>query len=215
MIGWMGGTYDPVHVGHLRVALDACEALKLTRLHLGPCAEPPHRGAPVTLGAQRLHMLELAVAGEACLMADDRELRRGGRSYSYDTLLSLRKEYGPSEPLCMLVGADAYAGLPSWHRWRELLDLAHIVVLSRPGTVLPEDGPLAGLWTVHGCHEPAALSERPHGSVLALDVSALEISSSDVRARLHAGRSARFLLTDSVLDYIRREQLYGSMGASC
>src|SRR5690606_23896384 len=144
LVGVFGGTFDPVHVGHLRIALELLERTGLREVRFVPAARPPHRAAPETPAAVRLSMLEAAVAGEPRFIVDRRELDRPGPSYTVDTLESLAEDF-PDATLCLLLGMDAFAGLPGWHRWTALLELAHIVVADRPGSRVPEDGELGRL----------------------------------------------------------------------
>jgi nicotinate-nucleotide adenylyltransferase len=203
----LGGTFDPIHHGHLRVAWEAAEALD-AELRMVPAAVPPHRPQPGASAPQRLAMLEAALAGQDRLRADDRELRRGGASYTIDTLAELRAEIGPERPLVLLVGADAFAGLSSWHRWRELFDLAHVGVLTRPGHGGVFEAELAGEWFTRRVDGAAALRARPHGTILPIEVTPLDVSATAIRALVAAGRSPRFLLPDAVLAVIEREGLY-------
>jgi nicotinate-nucleotide adenylyltransferase len=198
-IGLFGGTFDPVHNGHLRVAVDAREGLGLDQVRLLPCRLPPHRAPPQAGPEERLALLELALAGQPDLVADGRELEREGPSYTYDTLAGLRTEFGATRPLLLLLGGDAFIELPGWHRWRELTDLAHVVVLQRPGAHPEFDREVAR-------HEQ--LTGLAAGHVLFWSVTQLEISSSRIRALLAAGQSARYLLPDAVLAEIERRGLY-------
>ena len=131
-VGLLGGTFDPVHFGHLRSAVEVCEQLQLDELRLIPSARPPHRGMPGATAAQRLRMVELALGQGGGLQVDDRELQRERPSYTVETLESLRQELGSDVALFMVLGWDAFCGLPSWHRWESLLELANLVVLQRP-----------------------------------------------------------------------------------
>lgn len=208
-IGLFGGTFDPVHHAHLRLAVEVREALGLAELRLLPCHVPALRAAPGASAAQRLAMLECAVRGEPGLVVDGRELRRAGPSYTVDTLAEVRAEVGPEVPLVWLLGLDALAGLPRWERWRELTDYAHLAVLGRPGAELPDDPALAAFIAAHAA-SPAALAERPAGGLWFQPATRLEIAATQIRAALAAGRSARYWLPDTVLDYIVRAGLYGS-----
>ena len=211
-LGLFGGTFDPVHIGHLRVALDALEGLGLAEVRLFPAARPPHRATPGARAVQRLRLLECAVAGTPGLVVDARELARDGPSYTVDTLASVRAEVGADQPLALLVGGDAFRDLPTWHRWREFLGLAHLVVLQRPGhdAAWPEE--LAAVVAAHLADTPDALHAAPAGRVLTWRVTQLEISASDVRERVAAGRSIRYLVPDPVLDEINRQGLYRERG---
>jgi nicotinate-nucleotide adenylyltransferase len=192
-IAILGGTFDPVHLGHLRVAWEAAEALD-AQVRLMPAHLPPHRPAPVANAQQRVRMLEAALAGQDRLVLDTRELRRDGPSYTVDTLRELRAESPVPQPLILLLGADAFAGLPSWHEWRTLFDLAHIVVLTRPGheTTLPLE--LADAIASRHATSADELHQSPAGKVLNLPVTPLEISASAVRKMLADGREPRWLL---------------------
>ena len=212
MIGVLGGTFDPVHFGHLRAAVELREALGLDEVRLLPCGSPPHREPPVASGADRLAMLEAAVAGEPGLAVDTRELERAGPSYMVDTLASLRTELGPARPLCLLLGTDAFAGLDRWHDWRRIPELAHLVVAQRPGAELPAAGPVAELLRERRVSEVQALRCAGAGKVYIVHVTRLEISASDIRRRLAAGRSVRYLLPDAVLERIRARGLYRRVG---
>lgn len=207
MIGILGGTFDPVHFGHLRTALDVCEALALDEVRLIPCHLPPHRGQPVASSRQRVTMLEAAVAAYPAFVIDRRELGREGPSYSFDTLTLLRAELG-ARPLCLLIGMDAFRGLASWHRWRELIDLCHLVVMTRPGAEIPAQGELKDFIRVHRVARAEDLRQLSAGRLWFQPVTRLEISATDIRARLAEGRSAGFLLPEAVYRIIKREGLY-------
>jgi len=196
-IAVLGGTFDPVHIGHLRVAWEAAEALE-AQVRLMPAQVPPHRPPPVATAQQRVRMLQLALAGQDRLTLDTRELERPGPSYTFDTLHSLRAEFGKAQSLILLLGADAFAGLPSWHRWRELFELAHIAILTRPGHAAAWPGELAAVVAPRRVDAASKLRETAAGHVFELAVTALEISASQVRALLAAGREPRWLLPDAL-----------------
>jgi nicotinate-nucleotide adenylyltransferase len=207
MRGILGGTFDPVHHGHLRAALDVAEACDCV-VHLVPAATPPHRDPPRAAGADRLRMLELAVAGQPRLVVDDREFRRDGPSYTVDTLRDLRREFGDQTPLLLLVGMDAFAGLSTWSRWTELFDLAHIGVMTRPGHMPDFEAEVAAEWYARRVDTAEALAARPAGGVLPIDVTPLPISSTDLRARLAGGRGIDYLVPPAVAAYVRERALY-------
>lgn len=203
-----GGTFDPIHHGHLAVARSAGEQLGAV-VHLVPCADPPHRARPVANAAQRAEMVRLAIGNDPGLALDTRELRRAGASYTLDTLIELRSELGPQRPIACLIGADAFRGLPSWRDWRELFHLAHLVALTRPGhrlDALPEA--LEAELVLRRTDSPAALLAAPAGAVLALEVPAWEVSSTEVRAALAAGRSLGRWVPSSVLAWIAENDVY-------
>lgn len=196
-IAILGGTFDPVHVGHLRVAWEAADAFD-AQVHLIPARVPPHRPPPIASAQQRVRMLELALAGQDRLQLDTRELDREGPSYTFDTLRSLRAEYGDGRSMILLLGADAFAGLPSWHRWRELFDLAHIAVLTRPGHTATWSQELCAAADPRRAEDALRLREIPAGCVFALPVTPLEISASQIRALLVAGRQPRWLVPEAL-----------------
>ena len=203
-IGVFGGTFDPVHCGHLRIALDACELLGFDHVRLIPLAQAVHREQPQTPATLRLAMLEAATAGQLRLRVDDRELRREGPSYTVDTLRSLHADI-PDRSLCLLLGEDAFAGFPAWRAPAEILELANIAVLQRPGHTLPEDPAVQRLLDEHGVRQLQA----PHsGQIVICPVTQLEIAASDIRARVAAGRSIDFLVPPAVAALIAKQRLY-------
>jgi nicotinate-nucleotide adenylyltransferase len=207
-VGVFGGTFNPVHYGHLRSALELVEHLHLDHVRLMPCSEPPHRGAPSCPAEHRAAMVDLAVAGEAALTCDRRELKRPGPSYTITSLEEIRRELGDDRGLCLVMGGDALTGINTWHRWQELLTLAHIVVIARPGWELPADGEVARWLHDHRLSDRGDLQRRPGGGILLEALRPLAISSTEIRELLAAGRSARYLVPESVLDYIRAHSLY-------
>ena len=206
-VGVLGGTFNPVHYGHLRSALELVERLQLQQLRLMPCAVPPHREAPACSAQHRAAMVDLAVAGEPRLACDSRELQREGKSYTIDSLIELRDELGADLGLYLVMGCDAVLTIDAWHRWRELLDWAHIVVIARPGWHLPQSGTVARWLASHQLPAAAAL-ERPAGGIIVEELRPLAISATEIRDLLAAGRSARYLLPEPVLDYIESHRLY-------
>lgn len=209
MIGILGGTFDPVHFGHLRPALDVRQALALDEIRLLPCHVPPHRPQPLASTQQRTLMLQAAIAGVDGFVIDEREFERDGLSYTFDTLQSLRKDL-PGKTLCLLVGMDAFRGLPTWHRWHELLNHCHIVVMTRPRAKFPEKGELAEYIHMHRARDAAMLRTQPTGLLWFQEVTQLEISATRLRALLAAGEQADFLLPADVLDLIHIQGLYGT-----
>lgn len=194
----LGGTFDPVHLGHLRVAWEAAEFLD-AEVRLMPANVPPHRPQPIASAAQRVAMLRASLAGQERLQLDDRELRREGPSYTIDTLAGLRAEIGMAQPVVLLVGADAWSGLPAWHRWSELFELAHIGVLARAGHEPDEPGALREKVQSRRTSNVADLGRCGAGRVIELRVSQLEISATFIRSELAAGREPRFLVADALL----------------
>jgi nicotinate-nucleotide adenylyltransferase len=209
MIGILGGTFDPVHYGHLRPALEVQQALGLDEIRCIPSHLPPHRSRPVATPQQRLAMLRAAVAGDSAFSIDTREFEREGPSYTLDTLISLRKELGATG-LCLLVGMDAFRGFTSWHRWREIIDYAHIVVMTRPGSPSPAEGELADFIARHRVKEVEALQGRSSGLLFYSPVTQLDISGTRIRKLIASGQRADYLLPAGVLDVIRSEGLYAA-----
>jgi nicotinate-nucleotide adenylyltransferase len=205
LIGVFGGTFDPVHNGHLRIALDACETLRMQQVRLIPLARAVHRDQPETPAELRLAMLQAALAGRRDLVADDRELRRAGPSYTIDTLQSLQRDY-PGASLCLLLGADAFAAFTHWRDPDGILALANIAILRRPGQDLTYDH---GLQRLVGARRVDQLDRRRPGQILFCAVTQLDIASSDIRRRIADGRSADFLTPPAVLEFIARHGLYG------
>jgi nicotinate-nucleotide adenylyltransferase len=206
-LGFFGGTFNPVHFGHLRLALEVKQTLSLDEVRLVPCHRPAHRCEPEVSNAQRAEMLRLALSACEELRLDTRELDRPGPSYSVDTLQELREEMGSEVSLSWIMGSDAFAGLDSWHRWREMLDWGHLVVVARPGWELPETGPVADY--LNRCQGPAdILGEKPAGHIVVQTLRLLPISATDIRNQIAAGESPQFLLPDPVWQFIRQRGLY-------
>ena len=193
----LGGTFDPIHNAHLRVAWEAGECLE-AEVRLLPASVPPHREQPVATAAERVAMIRAALTGQERITLDTRELQRAGPSYTVDTLLELREEVGPDRPLVLLVGADAFAGLPTWHRWHELFRLAHVGVLTRPGHDAPLPSELRVRIISRRARDPRTLVESPAGRVLWIPVTPLEISASHIRRLLADGRDPRWLVPEAV-----------------
>lgn len=206
-IGILGGTFDPVHIGHLRSALEVAELLELDEMRLIPCARPPHRETPSSSAEHRLAMARCAVGGQRPLRVDDRELRREKPSYTLDTLESLRAELGPEPKLYLLLGWDAFCGLPGWHRWSELLDHCHILVLQRPDADSEPPEALRNLLAARTVPNPKALTGAA-GQIAFIWQTPLAVSATQIRQLLMSGRSVRFLVPDAVLAYINAHGLY-------
>lgn len=206
MIGIFGGTFDPVHYGHLRPLLEVSEALKLDEVRLIPCYIPPHRDTPAAAPEQRLAMLRLALDETPGFVVDERELLRGGPSYMVDTLQSLRDELGET-PLCLILGMDAFGKLDRWHEWQRIIELAHIVVMDRPGSRSPAGAiaQLMGERQVKNCDE---LRQRAAGGLWIQPVTQLNIAATAIRALVAQGRDIHFLVPEPVRHYIEENGLY-------
>jgi nicotinate-nucleotide adenylyltransferase len=210
----LGGTFDPVHYGHLRLADEVRRALAPLEVRLVPARDPPHRGAPAASAADRLAMLRLALGEFPALSIDERELVRMGKSYTVLTLEELRAE-APARPLALVLGADALLGLPTWHRWQDVLALAHLVVVARPGTVLAIDAMAPHLrreWEARVQPDAGMLRRTPGGSILVQPVTPQPISATALREALSRGAvsDVRRLLPPAVLTYIETHHLYGT-----
>ena len=206
-MGIFGGTFDPIHYGHLRTAYELLSTLRLPEMRFMPAGNPPHRNHTVAGNEQRLEMVRAATAGQPGFTVDDREMHREGPSYTVETLAELRAE-APRRPLCLVVGMDAFLGLPKWHRWRDLLALAHLVVAHRPGWRAPSMGPLGELLVDHGTGTVSDLHDAVAGRIYIHAVTQLEISSTDLRALIGAGRDPRFLMPEGVRSIIMESGCY-------
>lgn len=212
-IGILGGTFDPIHNGHLRLAQEALEQCGLTAIRFIPGGTPPHRTAPYASAAQRLDMVRLAVQGNKAFVLDECEIYRTDPCYTVDTLGALRAELGTQQPLCLLMGGDAFLSLHTWHEWKSLFELSHIVVMQRVGHPLGN--------AINGANEalreeyrarlapaPRVLHDSPAGAILVVNMPALEISATDIRNRCAENKNVHYLLPDAVADYIQLHHLY-------
>jgi nicotinate-nucleotide adenylyltransferase len=206
----MGGAFDPVHYGHLRTALELQQACSIAELRFIPSANPPHRAGHVAPGALRVQMLTAALQDCANTRVDTRELERGGPSYTVLTLRELRAELGETCSLSLMLGMDAFLGLPQWEKWHELVELAHIIVAHRPGWQPPQDGPLGELLRERRCDAVQDIHAAAAGGIWVQEVTQLEISSSIIRAQLGRGFDARFLMPGAALQLAQQAGCYAS-----
>lgn len=206
-IGIFGGTFDPIHYGHLRTAFEMLQALRFGEIRFVPSGDPPHRGETYAPAPLRLEMVRAATANEPSFVVDDCELQRNGPSYTVDTLAAMRQEQ-PDASMGLILGMDAFLGLTSWHRWDEILNYAHIVVAHRPGWRAPDIGPLGELISEHGTHRIEDLHEHRNQRIHIHAVTQLEISSTEIRDLVSAGRDPRFLMPDVVRDVIVNSSCY-------
>lgn len=202
-----GGTFDPVHYGHLRCAEEARQKLAVKSLSLLPAGQPAHRAMPRASAAQRLDMLKLAIAEFPHLNIDTREIDRDGPSYMVDTLKQIRQQW-PQRPLMLLVGQDAANHLDSWYQWLELFELAHIVILTRPAANVAYSQELSDLIQNKQVRTAAGLKSSPAGHVLHLQVAAIDISATMIKSIMRLGRTPKGMLPAAVLAYIEENQLY-------
>ncbi len=208
-IAIFGGTFDPVHYGHLRAAAEVSEQLGVADFRLLPAGRPPHREGTWAEARHRMAMLELALAPHADLSVDDREVQRGGPSYMADTLASIREEAADT-PIMLCLGQDAANHLDHWHEWQHLLELAHLVVMTRPDAEPGYSEALTEHLVGRFVDSPELLMNRSAGCVCNVNVTRLAISSTDIRQQIADGRNPRFLLPSTVLAYIRKHGLYWS-----
>jgi nicotinate-nucleotide adenylyltransferase len=208
MIGIFGGTFDPIHLGHLRSVIELKQQLALDELRLIPCHIPPHRERPGCSSEQRLQMVQLALKGEAGLVVDDCELRRNRPSYTIDTLAELRAGLGEKLPICLIMGSDAFGLLDTWQQWQDIIELAHIVVMQRPGEALPTQGPVAELLQQRQTEQVGALQSQAAGHILLCALTPQAISATMIRQQIQAGESVSYLLPEPVWHYIQKHQLY-------
>ena len=209
MIGIFGGTFDPVHYGHLRSALEVKDVFGLDEVRLIPCANPPHREQPAVSAKMRLEMLELAIKNQPGLIIDTRELDRHQLSepvpsYMVDTLQSLRQDF-PREALLLFIGADAFKHLTGWHQWRRLFDYAHIAVMTRPGFTVQQ---LNGFFKARLATDIKELAQVGVGKLCFQQVTQLDISATAIRNIIARKQNPGFLLPDAVIEYIKQHQLY-------
>ena len=210
LIGILGGTFDPIHMGHCRIALECQQAFGLDHVRFVPAKQPVHRDTPNATPEQRLTMLSLAIADEPSFIVDDTELRRTTPSFIHTTLQQLQLQFGEDAHLCLIMGMDAFANLPTWHRWQDLLHQAHIIVAHRPHIHKPTHPELKELLDKALISKPEALYQQRAGCIAMQSVTGLDISASKIRSLIaHTqAHSARYLCPDSVLKYIAEQDLY-------
>jgi nicotinate-nucleotide adenylyltransferase len=211
-IGLLGGTFDPIHLGHLRMAQELAESLNLDEVRFIPSANPPHKPAPAVSAEQRAEMVKLGIANNPIFKFDDRELQRTGESYTVDTLHSLRDELGSKASLILFMGSDAFTKFNTWHRWEEIITLCHIALVQRPLAAKKETLPkiLDTFLHNHYTENVDDLHVSTAGYVTMQAITLLDISSTAIRHSLKNQHSARYLMPDNVIDYIATHQLYGA-----
>jgi nicotinate-nucleotide adenylyltransferase len=213
-IGILGGTFDPIHHGHLRIAQEALEQCTLKQIRFVPSGTPPHRAAPLASAKARWEMVRLALNGHPDFLVDVHEVFRTDPCYSVDTLSALRAELGAQQPLCLILGGDAFLQLHTWREWKRLFELAHIVIFQRAGelplgnAMLKADAALQTEYQARVAPGASALHETPNGRIFVADMPALEISSTDIRRRCADGKSVRYLVPDAVVNHINTQSLY-------
>jgi nicotinate-nucleotide adenylyltransferase len=210
LIGLLGGTFNPIHFGHLRMAQELAEALSLAEIRFIPSANPPHKAAPVVSAQQRADMVKMAIADNPLFKLDTCELNRQGASYTIDTLIALHEELGKHISLCLIMGSDAFSKLDSWHRWDELLNYCHIVLVQRPNN--QSQTKLSDLMTAflsnHYTENSDDLIEKSAGHIHMLHIPVHDISATQIRDKIRQGKSIRYLTPPSIIDHIRNNKLY-------
>lgn len=210
LIGLLGGTFNPIHFGHLRMAQELADALKLAEIRFIPSANPPHKDEVGVSAEHRAAMVKIAIQSNPLFSLDACELKREGTSFTIDTLISLRESLGGETALCLIMGSDAFIKLNTWHRWQRLLDYAHIVLVQRPDSKPQEKLP-AELDTVlhdHYTEQHADLIKENAGFITMQSITEQQISATQIRSLLKHGQSARYLLPNEVIEYIQQHQLY-------
>lgn len=211
MIGIMGGTFNPIHYGHLRIAQELADVLNLDEVRFIPSANPPHKNTPQVSAQHRAAMVQLAIADNPIFKLDDCELKRSGPSYTFDTLQSLRAELGNDASICLLMGSDAFVKLNTWHKWDELLSLCHIVLVVRALKTLQETlaPALQTLLHQHYTEHIDDLTQSAKGYITMQEVTKLDISATTIRKQLATKQSVRYITPNSVIEYINTHHLYG------
>jgi nicotinate-nucleotide adenylyltransferase len=207
-IGILGGTFDPIHLGHLRLAEEVADALRLAQVRFIPCGTPPHRSAPRSSAEHRVAMIRLAIANNPRFALDERELQRAGPSYTFETISAVRTEVGAAVPLVLIMGADAFIKFDTWHRWREIFDLAHIAVAHRPGSRLTDMSALITAQYQQRRMNALDGADTAAGHLFEVPITALDISATRIRATIAGHRSARYLLPAEVYSYIECNALF-------
>ncbi len=211
LVGLLGGTFNPIHFGHLRMAQELAEALQLSEVRFIPSANPPHKAAPKVSAEHRAAMVKTAIADNPLFKLDSREMDRTGASYTIDTLISLREELGAKTAICLFMGSDAFVNLNTWHRWQELLNYCHIALVQRPNP-RPAQPKLAVNLEIllhdHYTENSLAFATKSAGFIHMQKITALDISSTGIREMLERGETPRYLMPENVIDYIKQHQLY-------
>ena len=208
LIGILGGTFDPIHFGHLRPALEVMQSAGLEQVRFLPNRQPPHRPQPWLDEQTRCDLVATAISDVPEFVLDDRELKRDGPSWMVDTLASLKQDF-PRDSLCLIMGMDAFAGFTHWHRWQDIFDLCHLIVMSRPGTKLPDFQDENASIQPQLTHDVSELANASHGKILLQSVTLLDISATLIRENLLHGQSIRYLVPDNVREKLENRYAAG------
>jgi nicotinate-nucleotide adenylyltransferase len=212
-IGILGGTFNPIHYGHLRMAQELAEGLAIDAIRFIPAANPPHKSTHNISASHRAAMVDLAIANNPLFHLDEQELKRTGHSYTMDTLLNLREELGHETSIILFMGSDAFTQFDTWHRWQEIMTQCHIALVQRPQASKIESNhqlssTLENFLHSHYTEISDDLHASPAGHITMQQITALDISSTAIRDAFQHGNSIRYLMPDSVIDYIQTHQLY-------
>lgn len=207
IIGILGGTYNPVHKGHVYVATALAQNEEFQQIRVVPCYEPVHRDKPAATPQARLKMVELAFSNYPKIEVDDQEIKRQGPSYAYDTMRALKSQF-PETPLCWILGSDAFASFDKWHNWREFLNIGHLVIVKRPGSPLPDEGPCYELLSSHQCSSLSDLTTSSAGKIVVMSIDPPHISAHSIRHKINRGASAIDLLPTKIWQFIKENHLY-------
>jgi len=206
-IGILGGTFDPIHLGHIKIAKYALQQCDLQKVIFIPCHTPAHRHKPIATSKQRLKMTQLAIKDDPNLISDDREIKRQGISFTVDTLQSLKQDY-PTNSLCLIIGADAFANLDTWHQWQKLTNYAHLIIVNRSKVKIKTSIPVKKLLKNAEILDPIAFKHKLHGLIYQLHITPIPISATMIRQQLHKHRLTDDSLPKAVYDYICAEKIY-------
>ena len=210
MIGILGGTFNPIHNGHLHLAERLQQTLGFEAIRFMPAALPALKDKPNVTAEQRAEMVKIAIANQPHFSLDTRELSRAGTSYTIDTLISLREELGDEVSICWLIGFDAFANLDAWHRWQELLNKAHLIVVKRPHSsdLSNLNAEVKTLLKKHETENVEEVKKQAYGKILIQEIAALDISSTKIREKIAQDKDVRSMVPEALLSYIQQHQLY-------
>lgn len=206
-IGIFGGTFDPVHLGHVRIALEIQQAYDLAEVRFTPCWQPVHRNLALATPAQRLAMLDAALEHQPMLKIDHSEIQRQGPSYTIDTVNMLRQKF-PRTPLCLILGLDAWSEFATWHQYEAILQLAHLIIAMRPPYLLPQTGKIAELLQQHQTQNGSALHTSLGGNIIVHSATTIDIAATTIREMILKGQNPHALLPSGVYSYIVKHHLY-------
>jgi nicotinate-nucleotide adenylyltransferase len=207
LIGIFGGTFDPIHLGHIKIAEQALQTCYLQKVLFIPCYQPHHRTKPIASPTQRLQMVQLAIKDYANFDVDDREIKRQDISFMFDTLQSLRQDY-PHDSLCLILGHDSFATLDKWHKWQELINYANLIVINRPNIQIDLSEPVKNLLKTNEIFDATKLQTKSHGLIYQLNITPIPISATEIREQLQQQKTPINTLPTKVYEYIIAKKIY-------